>query len=644
MPTQSQRQLAAIMFTDIVGYTALMQQNETLARQQRDANKQIFESSLGKHQGKLLQYYGDGSLSIFNSAANAVKAAIEMQTRCRQQKVDLRIGIHSGDVMFDDTGVYGDSVNVASRIESLAVPGSVFISEKLFDEIRNQNIDARPLGFFELKNVKQPIQVFAINVEGVVVPTRDDVKGKVKQTLNSIAVLPFASLSSDPENEFFCDGITEELLNVLAKIEGLQVTSRTSSFAFKGKTEDIREIAAKLNVQKVLEGSVRKAGNKVRITAQLINAADGYHLWSETYDRSIEDIFAVQDDISREIANKFRLNLSEQAHSRELVKVSTHSMQAYRLYMKGVFLWNTQSTENLYKSLDAFKEATEADPDFADPYAYIAFIYYFIGFIGLMPAQSAADACRNAAAKAININPEHPQALLAESIIRLLYDFDWEGGKRLLEKSIALNPNNSFAHIMLASYYFIRLDKENATRHMQFARRIDPLGGFTNGFVVEMLNGDGKYKEAIEVCEEILSLEPENGYVILGHTTALGFQNGFASVIPKIEEARKLWGEFPTIMATLGMAYAIEGETEKAEEIIQWFLKAEKKEEGILMDQVAMVYGHLNRADDFFNKLEESIEKHSINIVWFYKTKMIPETISNDERFKKARMAIGLPV
>jgi adenylate cyclase len=314
------------------------------------------------------------------------------------------------------------------------------------------------------------------------------------------------------------------------------------------------------------------------------------------------------------------------------------------LYMKGVFLWNTQSTENLYKSLDAFKEATEADPDFADPYAYIAFIYYFIGFIGLMPAQSAADACRNAAAKAININPEHPQALLAESIIRLLYDFDWEGGKRLLEKSIALNPNNSFAHIMLASYYFIRLDKENATRHMQFARRIDPLGGFTNGFVVEMLNGDGKYKEAIEVCEEILSLEPENGYVILGHTTALGFQNGFASVIPKIEEGRKLWGEFPTIMATLGMAYAIEGETEKAEEIIQWFLKAEKKEEGILMDQVAMVYGHLNRADDFFNKLEESIEKHSINIVWFYKTKMIPETISNDERFKKARMAIALPV
>lgn len=632
------------MFTDMVGYTALMQQNEILARQQRDVNKQIFEEALGKFQGKLLQYYGDGTLSIFNSAAHAVQAAIEMQTRCRQQKVDLRIGIHSGDVMFDDTGVYGDSVNVASRIESLAAPGSVFISEKLFQEVQNQNIEARPLGYFELKNVKQPIQVYAVQVEGLVVPSRDEVKGKVRQTLNSIAVLPFASLSSDPENEFFCDGITEELLNVLAKIDGLQVTSRTSSFAFKGKTEDIREIAAKLNVQKVLEGSVRKAGNKVRITAQLINAADGYHLWSETYDRHIEDIFAVQDDISREIANKLRLNLSEQAHDRELVKVGTQNMTAYRLFMKGVFLWNTQTPENLYKSLDAFKEATEADAGYADPYAYIAFIYYFIGYIGMMPLKEAMEACRSAAGNAIKINPEHPQALVAESIIRLFHDFDWEGGRKLLEKSIALNPNNSFAYVMLSCYHFILLDHEKSIEQIQNARRIDPVGGFTNGTVVEILNASGKHQEAIEVCEEILQIDPDNGFLILGQITALGLQNGFASMIPRLEEGVKVWGEFPTIMATLGMAYAIDGEIAKAESIIQWFLNEEQKTEGVFMDQVAMIYAWLGRNDDFFMKMEESISKHSINLLWFYKTMMIPDEISQDERFMKARIYLGLPV
>jgi TolB-like protein len=245
-------------------------------------------------------YYGDGTLSIFTSALSAVKSAIEIQTlNLHDPKIDVRIGLHIGDVMFDDTGIYGDSVNIASRLETLAVPGAVFISEKLFEEIKNQqDINAKPLGYFELKNVQQPMQVFAVSNPGIVVPSEKDVKGKVKQTFNSIAVLPFASLSSDPENEFFCDGMTEELINVLSKVDGLQVTSRTSAFAFKGKNEDVREIAAKLNVLKVIEGSVRKAGNKIRITAQLINAADGYHCWSETYDRSLEDIFQVQDDIA----------------------------------------------------------------------------------------------------------------------------------------------------------------------------------------------------------------------------------------------------------------------------------------------------------------------------------------------------------
>ena len=167
------RQLAAIMFTDMVGYTALMQQNETLAKQQRDKNKEIFENCLKKFDGQLLQYYGDGTLSIYKSAANAVQSAIELQTQCRMEKVDLRIGIHSGDVMFDDTGVYGDSVNVASRLESLAVPGSVFISEKLFDEIRNQRIEANPLGYFELKNVQKPILVYTVANPGLIDPSRD---------------------------------------------------------------------------------------------------------------------------------------------------------------------------------------------------------------------------------------------------------------------------------------------------------------------------------------------------------------------------------------------------------------------------------------------------------------------------------------
>src|SRR5215203_5150835 len=336
------RQLAAIMFSDMAGYTALMQQNEQLAKLKHQRLKEVLEASVSVHQGKILQYYGDGALSIFNSAIDGVTCAIEIQRALQQEpKVALRIAIHTGDISIENETIYGDGVNLASRVESLAVPGSIFISEKVFDEISNQeNLSAREMGYFEFKNVAKPVRIFALDNEGLVVPTRDALKGKTKQPANRLAVLPFVNLSADPENEYFSDGITEELLNALTKVDGLQVTSRTSAFAFKGKHDDVREIAIKLNVDKILEGSVRKAGNRVRITTQLINAADGYHIWSENYDRDLTDIFEVQDEISSIIANKLRENLTATEQEETLVSVPTQNLEAYTLYLKGLHYWN----------------------------------------------------------------------------------------------------------------------------------------------------------------------------------------------------------------------------------------------------------------------------------------------------------------
>ena len=225
----------------------------------------------------------------------------------------MRIGLHLGDVVFSGSEIYGDGVNLASRVESLGVPGAILISDKVQAEIRNQDdLQAQSLGLFEFKNIQQPVEVFAISTPGIHVPARSGLRGKVKQHKKSIAVLPFVNMSSDPENEYFSDGLTEEILNVLVRIEGLQVTARTSSFAFKGMNMDIREIGQQLGVKHVLEGSVRKAANKVRVTAQLINSTNGYHLFSETYDRSLDDIFAVQDEISLAIAHRLREQLGEQ--------------------------------------------------------------------------------------------------------------------------------------------------------------------------------------------------------------------------------------------------------------------------------------------------------------------------------------------
>src|SRR5688500_2775872 len=355
------RQLVAIVFADMSGYTALMQENEQLARAKRKRLKEVLEASLNTHHGKILQYYGDGSLSIFNSAIDAVNCAIEIQRKLQQSpQVDLRIGIHIGDVTVEDETIYGDGVNLASRIESLAVSGSVFVTEKVFDEIKNQeNIRTLELGFFEFKNVKQPVRIFAISNSGIVVPTRNELSGKTKQPTNRLAVLPFVNMSADPENEYFSDGITEELLNALTKVEGLQVTSRTSAFAYKGKHDDVRDIGIKLNVDKILEGSVRKAGNRVRITTQLINAADGYHIWSENYDRDLTDIFQVQDEISSIIANRLRENLSLAQKKEHLVKASIQNITAYTLYLKGLHFWNKLTPADTHKAIECFEQAIQ---------------------------------------------------------------------------------------------------------------------------------------------------------------------------------------------------------------------------------------------------------------------------------------------
>ena len=642
---QQSRQLAAIMFTDMVGYTALMQENEQLALQKRDRNKIIFEKALSKYHGKLLQYYGDGTMSIFTSAVNAIKSAIEMQTLSRQEKMDLRIGIHIGDVMTDDNGIYGDSVNVASRIESLAVPGSIFISEKLFDDVKNhEGISAKPLGFFELKNVKQPIQVYAISNEGIIVPSREDVKGKLKQTINSIAVLPFASLSSDPENEFFCDGITEELLNVLAKMEGLQVTSRTSSFAFKGKTEDIREIASKLNVQKVLEGSVRKSANKVRITAQLINAMDGYHLWSETYDRSLEDIFAVQDEIAREIANKFRLNFNEKEHAKELVKIPTTNLDAYKKYLQGIHFWNKQTIHDIFRALKAFNEAIELEPEFANPYFEITFINSFFTHAGIITIEEGRKICTDAAAKSMQIDPDSPWSHLSAGIVAFYFDWDFVKAEKEIRKSIELNPSLANAYLFLGWLKLVLIQRDELHHIFKTAQRLDPVGGEVIAGAGEVHFLAGQLEEAEYFCNEALSNDAHNMYAGIIKGIVTGFKGDWNSAVNIMRPIIELAGDFNLALAFYGYACAKHGNIELANDLLQQLERKHHSPGAPPLDHLlSLLYIAMGDKEKFYKYYEEATRKRIISSLYYYNSPLLAD-VAGEERLLSIRKNLKLPL
>jgi adenylate cyclase len=496
------RQLAAILFADMTGYTALMQENEQLARSKRQRLKEVLETTIEKFNGRILQYYGDGSLTIFNSAIDGVRCGISMQQQLQAEpSVDVRIGIHTGDVTVEDGAIFGDGVNLASRIESMAVPGSVFISEKVYDEIRNQDdIRSQEMGYFELKNIRQPVRIFAIANKGIVVPSRQDLQGKTKQPSNRLAILPFVNMSADPENEYFSDGITEELLNALTKVDGLQVTSRTSAFAYKGKNDDIRDIAIRLNVDKILEGSVRKAGNRVRITAQLINAADGYHIWSENYDRNLTDIFEVQDEISQMIANKLRENLTASQKTAPLVKAAASNVDAYTLYLKGLHYWNKLTPPDARKAIQCFEQAMEIETDYAQAYAMAAGAYSYLGSMGQMSPHKAFSIVHRYADKAMELDDSIAEGHIARASAYLLYEWEWAKAYDALQNAIRINPGAVDAYRLLGFYYIIVGKKDQAVKIMEEALKLDPLSPIINHALANVYAFAGR-------CEHALTLK-----------------------------------------------------------------------------------------------------------------------------------------
>ena len=614
------RQLAAILFADMTGYTALMQDNEYLARQKRKRFKDVLEAAIANHDGKILQNYGDGSLSIFNSAINSVNCAISIQQQLQlEPKVELRIGIHTGDVVIEDESIFGDGVNLASRIESMAVPGGVFISEKVYDEIKNhENIKTRDLGFFELKNVKQPVHLFAIANEGIIVPSRDELKGKTKQPTNRLAVLPFVNMSADPDNEYFSDGITEELLNALTKVDGLQVTSRTSAFAFKGKHDDIREIAIKLNVDKILEGSVRKAGNRVRITTQLINASDGYHIWSENYDRDLTDIFLVQDEISGIIANKLRENLSISKQAEPLVKAPTKNVEAYTLYLKGMHFYNKLTPADYYKAIDFFEQAIQLEPDYAQAYAMIAGSYAYLGVTGQAVPEKAFDIVKRYSEKALELDDSIAESHVAKATMHLMYDSDWQQGYDSLQTAIRLNPTATGAYQMLAMYHVFTENIPEAVKVMEQASQLDPLSPQVNHFLSEMYLFADRYDDAVRVADKLLEINPQMRIAIETKGWCAGMKGDWKKASEYFMEVHRLTNHPLKGLSPLGYSYGRLGETDKAMETIAKLEQRQREEPDIIIDgDLLVVWMGLGNMDKVLYYMERSMGKRASAVNFF---------------------------
>jgi TolB-like protein/class 3 adenylate cyclase len=465
MQSQS-RQLAAIMFTDIVGYTAMMQADEKMAVAVIKHYNTALEKLVTQFNGQVLNYYGDGSLCIFSSATDSVNCSLEVQTELRTDPVvPLRSGLHIGEVFFENEKALGDGVNVASRVQSLGQENTILISEEVHNKIKNNtSISAASLGHFEFKNVGKSMEVFALTNEGLSIPKRKKMEGKLKkknlQKRNiiaalsfillivaaffiykndkaadkSIAVLPFVDMSAGKDQEYFSDGLSEELLNLLAKIPELKVIGRTSSFSFKGKNEDLRSIAQKLGVAHLLEGSVRKDGNKIRVTVQLIKADDGSHLWSETYDRDLEGLFKLQDEIAGAVVKQLKLKLLAIPST-----TASSNIEVYNLMLQGNYFYDKLDKENVSKAIDFYNQALAIDSNDARAWGKLANAISRQAWQNYIDQNPGYEKARQAALKAISLDNTLAVGYLELADIKLYHDFDWKGAEETYQKALGLS-------------------------------------------------------------------------------------------------------------------------------------------------------------------------------------------------------------
>jgi len=636
------RILAAIMFTDIVGYTAMMQKDESHAKRIRDKHRQVLEEKTLMHKGSVIQYYGDGTLSIFGSAVEAVNAAIIIQKELQANPVvPVKIGLHIGDIVYDDDGVFGDGVNIASRIENMSIPGSVLISDKINDELLNHpQFNTQSLGRFELKNVKQSVEVFALKSSGLTVPSDNEIeKAKVKSK-KSIAVLPFVNMSADPENEYFSDGITEEILNALAQVDGLHVTSRTSSFAFKGKSTDIREIGKQLNVSTILEGSVRRAGKKVRITAQLISSADGYHIWSEVYDRDLEDIFAVQDEISLKISNTLQQKLSLDSKKEHMVKAPTNNLEAYNLLLKGKFHLNKWSPEDASQAIDCFSRAIKLEPEMAAAYSALGGVYTFLGAIGWKKPMEVFPLAEKNVNISLELDDQLAEAHMSDALVKFFYKLDMPAALKAFQEALNLNPASTEVRVYYTFYLNAMGKNLEALEILNEALAVDPLSINILVSIAKTYMHMEDYKNAMIYIDKIINLEPNNrssyetkGWIYLFDgqlDKAITMFQLYSSQVP--DPLKGITG--------LGYAYALSGDFEKAREYIDRIKKRAETDLDTQLDiDLAIVYVGLNEVDKAFYHMEKAfMQKHGVLFVYSHPGW---ERVREDPRFNELLEKIG---
>jgi adenylate cyclase len=576
-----ERRLAAVVAADMVGYSKLMGFDEagTLAAL-KSIRTDVIEPEIDKHQGRVVKLTGDGMLVEFPSVVNAVACAVEVQRGMRNRNlnvgqdrsIEFRIGVNLGDVIAEGEDIFGDGVNVAVRLEGIAEPGGICISQAVRDHVGNRlTLQFEDRGQHNLKNIERPIRVYNVLVE----PPSDALTNAKKDDCPSIAVLPFNNMSGDPEQEYFSDGITEDIITDLSKIPGLSVVPRHTAFTYKNKPVKLRQVGQELGVGYILEGSVRKAGTRVRVTGQLTSAQGGGHVWAERFDRDLTDIFTIQDEITQAIVEQLKVKLPLR-EKQSIERVPTDNVEAYTYYLRGRDFLHRTSKRYLELARRMFGKAIELDPNYARAYAGIASCDAFL--YTLYQVDISLEGIVEMSAKALALDSQLAEARAARGAA-LSAAHRFAEANTEFDEALKLDPNSFEAHYWYSRHALVQGKMIQAVELLERAAQINPADYKPAALLVNAYRSvgrDGDCKAAarrtVELAERDLVLHPEDSR--------------------------------PAVLGAIALLEL--GQRDRAKD---WAARAQaiENEDPVSLYNLACVYGLLGEADASFDLLERAI-------------------------------------
>ena len=649
--------LAAIMFTDIVGYTSLTEGDEELALKLLEKHRGIVRPLISAHNGKEVKTMGDAFLVEFSSAAEATRCALEIQESLYRfnlhlkpkERILLRIGIHLGDVIHSNKDVYGDAVNVTSRIEGLSEPGGISVSRQVYDSVHRKMRDVRfeSIGTRQMKNIENDLEVFKI----VMSWSNQQSPGSLDynslgeaQPKNRIAVLPFINIGPDPSDEFFADGLTEELISRLSQAKDLRVIARTSAMNYKNdRQKKIRDIGRELGAGTIVEGSVRKAGTKVRVAVQVINAVNEEHLWASTYDRNLDDIFEIQTDIATKVADSFSSNLAPLMHKQiggSQDREETNDVTAYTYFLRGRHLLHGESESSVKQAFEFFNKAIEEDPAFARAYVGRAECYLSLTMFSSIPFVAGSKKGEVDVKKALELDPDLAEAHATLSNVKFALD-EFAEAEAEARRAVELNPSLADAYYALGHLKWITGRIAESTKLYETAYRLDPLKEENVGMLSEIYLEQGRDEDALKMWRSTEHLFPQSSFV--GMTVYYLIKHEYSKATEFLEKF-KLAGGSDSIFALglEGLVAAYKGETDKALEMIKRIEQSSGQDTGAV-SSVGMIYHALGDLDKFFECMNRAMDIHALmlgNLV----NSPIYEDARRDPRMKKLLERLDLKI